>query len=85
MAKSGKKISHLQAKIGDTKEFYNRHFINRKKRLGLQRNLIFNQGIKNSLVFEVVVVGGGGERMQKKLRTSGKILATPLIRAQMID
>ena len=26
----------------------------------LQRNLIFNQGIKNSWVFEVVVVGGGG-------------------------
>ena len=52
MAKSGKKISHLQTKIGDTN-------LNRKKRLGLQRNLIFNQGIKNSWVFEVVVVGGG--------------------------
>ena len=53
----------------------------------LQRNLIFNQGIKNSWVFEVVVVGGGGvgERMQKKLRISGKILATPLIRTQMIN
>ena len=54
----------------------------------LQRNLIFNQGIKNSWVFEVVVVRGGGgvgERMQKKLRISGKILATPLIRTQMIN
>ena len=55
----------------------------------LQLNLIFNQGIKNSWVFEVVVVGGWGggwsERMQKKLRISGKILATPLIRTQMIN
>ena len=29
--------------------------------------------------------GGGGRRMQKNVRTSGKILATPLIRTQMID
>ena len=58
-----------------------------KKQLGLQRNLIFNQGIKNIWVFEMVVVGpgGGGERKQKIVRTSGKILATPLIRTQMID
>ena len=71
-------MSHLQTKIGDTnlrtlsqwtqkgdKEFYNRHFIYRKKRLGLQRNLIFNQGIKNIWIFEVVVVvegGVGGEK-----------------------
>ena len=36
----------------------------------LQLNLIFNQGIKNSWVFEVVVVGrggggGGGENAEK--------------------
>ena len=43
-----------------------------KKRLGLQRNLIFNQGIKNSWVFEVVavvvvvVVGGWGEGKAEK-------------------
>ena len=56
-------------------------------------NLIFNQGIKNICVFEVVVVvvgggggvGGWGRRKQKNVRTSGKILATPLIRTQMID
>ena len=56
-------------------------------------NLIFNQGIKNICVFEVVVVvvvvgggvGGCGRRKQKNVRTSGKILATPLIRTQMID
>ena len=29
--------------------------------------------------------GGGGRRKQKNVRTSGKILATPLIRTQMID
>ena len=56
-------------------------------------NLIFNQGIKNICVFEVVVVvvvvgggvGGWGRRKQKNVRTSGKIMATPLIRTQMID
>ena len=38
-----------------------------KKRLGLQRNLIFNQGIKNIWVFEEVVVGaGGGEKKAEK-------------------
>jgi len=69
VAKSGKKISHLQTKIGDTKEFYNRHFIYRKKRSGLQGNLIFNQGTKNIWVFEVVVRkggGGGGEEDAEK-------------------
>ena len=78
VANSGKKMSHLQTKIGDTnlrtlsqwtqkgdKEFYNRHFIYRKKRLGLQRNLIFNQGIKNIWVFEVVVVGWRGRESRK--------------------
>ena len=48
-------------------------------------NFIFNQGIKNICVFEVVVVGGGGGGKQKNVRTSGKMLATPLIKTQMID
>ena len=39
-------------------------------------------------VFEMEVVmewGGGGRRKQKNVRSSGKILTTPLIRTQMID
>ena len=46
----------------------------KKQRLGLQRNQIFNQGI---------FCGGGGEGGSKAIwrivRTSEKILATPLI------
>ena len=102
-----KKISHLQTKIGDTnlrtlinkpnkatKNFTTVISFTEQKRLGLQRNLIFNQGIKNIWVFEVVVVvgwvggggrGGEGRGKQKNVRTSGKLLATPLIRTQMID
>ena len=41
-----------------------------KKRLGLQRNQIFNQGI----FWE----GGGGKAIWRIVRTPEKILATPM-------
>ena len=54
----------------------------KKKRLGLQRNQIFNQGI-----FFFFGGGGGGEckAIWKIVRTSEKILATPLQGQQYID
>ena len=54
--------------------------IQKKKRSGLQRNLIFNQGGRGG-----GGGGGGGGECRKMCVPLEKILATRLIRTQMID
>ena len=49
-----------------------------KKRLGLKQNLAFNQGTRIRFGALKVWVGGRGEGIRKFVRTSAKILATPL-------
>ena len=64
-------------------------YTEKKKRLGLQLNLIFNQGIKTLWVFEVVVVvmgrGRGRGESRKMCVPLEKSWLPPLIRTQMID
>ena len=52
------------------------HFIYNKKRLGLKRNLTFNQGTRKR--FGALRNWPWGEGFWKFVRTSKKILATPL-------
>ena len=49
-----------------------------KKRLGLQLNQIFNQGIFFSFFFLGGGGGGGGKGFWRILGSPGKIVATPM-------
>ena len=76
VAKNGKKNQSFANKNRryQLKNFKSMNPIRRQRMLQPSfHNLLFNQG-------EVVVGGGGWRRKQKNVHTSGKILATPLIR-----